>query len=161
MNQVHIHLLINHLPVFGSFLGALVLFYGIWLKSNTTKNAAYLVFIISAFGAVIAYKTSEAAEEAVKHLSGVSESLIHEHEEAAEFAFYFMIVLGVASLIGIWITIKNKKINRLASWIILLLSVFCFTVVARTTFLGGKIRHTEEISGTPNSSAIESAEDDD
>jgi hypothetical protein len=70
MSQVHLHLLITHLPVFGSILGAFVLMYGMWAKSNPTKNAAYFIFIISAIGAAIAYLTGEGAEEAVENLQG-------------------------------------------------------------------------------------------
>ena len=32
MNQTHIHLLITHLPIFGSILGGFVLAYGLWTK---------------------------------------------------------------------------------------------------------------------------------
>ena len=39
MSAVHLHLLINHLPIFGSLLGILVLVYGIWVKSEHTKIA--------------------------------------------------------------------------------------------------------------------------
>ena len=76
MSQVHLHLLITHLPVFGSILGALVLGYGLWTRSNQTKNAAYFIFIISAIGAGIAYLTGEGAEEAVENIQGVSENII-------------------------------------------------------------------------------------
>jgi len=50
MNQTHIHLLITHLPIFGSMIGAFVLLYGIFTKSIQTKTAAYLVLILSSLG---------------------------------------------------------------------------------------------------------------
>jgi hypothetical protein len=37
MNQTHIHLLITHLPIYGSMIGAFVLLYGIWSSSIQTK----------------------------------------------------------------------------------------------------------------------------
>ncbi len=55
MNQTHIHLLITHLPIFGSILGAIVLAQGIWTKTEQTKVAAYYLFILAAIGAGIAY----------------------------------------------------------------------------------------------------------
>lgn len=61
MNPTHIHLMITHLPIFGSILGALVLAYGIYVKSEQTKSAAYYLFIIAAIGAGIAYATGESA----------------------------------------------------------------------------------------------------
>ncbi|MGF2413625.1 MAG: hypothetical protein ACQUYJ_14940, partial [Ferruginibacter sp.] len=86
MSQVHLHLLITHLPVFGSILGAFVLGYGLWSKSSSTKMAAYFVFIISGIGAGIAYLTGEGAEEVVEEIQGVSESIIKLHEDAALYA---------------------------------------------------------------------------
>jgi hypothetical protein len=62
MNQTHVHLLITHLPILGSFLGALVLVYGLFSGSYSTKIAAYLLLIISSAGAGIAYLTGEGAE---------------------------------------------------------------------------------------------------
>jgi hypothetical protein len=86
MNQTHLHLLITHLPIFGSILGVIVLAYGLWTKSNDTKIASYLLFMISSIGAGIAYLTGEAAEETVEHIQGIVESNIKTHEEFALFA---------------------------------------------------------------------------
>jgi hypothetical protein len=87
MNQTHIHLLITHLPIFGSILGGLVLAHGIWTKSNQTKMAAYHVLIISSIGAVIAYLTGEGAEETVEKIQGVSEKIIDQHGDFACYIF--------------------------------------------------------------------------
>lgn len=76
INQTHLHLLITHLPIFGSLFGGLVLAYGLWTKSDQTKTAAYFLFIISSIGAGIAYLTGEAAEETVENIPGVVESTI-------------------------------------------------------------------------------------
>ncbi len=143
MNQTHIHLLITHLPIFGSILGAVVLMYGLWSKSNETKIAAYLVFIISSVGAGISYLTGEAAEETVEHLPGVVENMIEQHEQAALFAIIILTVLGLTSIMGIIFTIKKSPVTTVIAKIILFISLLSFSVVARTGYLGGHIRHTE------------------
>lgn len=143
MSQVHLHLLITHLPVFGSILGALVLVYALWTKSNQTKSAAYLLFIVSAIGAGIAYLTGEGAEEAVEDLPGVAESMIKQHEEFAMYALVGLIVLGVASLLALYLTYKKSALTKAAAFITLFLSLISFSLVARTGWLGGQIRHTE------------------
>ena len=63
MNQTHIHLIITHLPIFGSLLGGIVLVHGLLTKTKQTLIAAYILLIISTLGAGIAYLTGEAAEE--------------------------------------------------------------------------------------------------
>jgi len=150
MNQTHLHLLINHLPVFGSILGALVLAHGLWARSNQTIIAAYNLFIISAVGAVIAYLTGEAAEETVENIQGVSENLIGRHEDAGTLALTALIILGATSLIGLFVTIKKSAFIRMVAMVTLFISLAAFGLVARTGYLGGQIRHTEINSSNTN-----------
>jgi len=149
MNQTHIHLLITHLPIFGSILGGLVLVHGLWTNSNQTKIAAYNIFIISAIGAGIAYLTGEVAEETVENIQGVVEATIKQHEEFALFALISLILLGVASILGLLLTIRKSPLTRTTAFVILFISLISFGLVARTGYLGGQIRHTE-INSTNN-----------
>lgn len=162
MDQTHLHLLITHLPIFGSILGGLVLAHGLWTKSNQTKMAAYNLFIISAIGAVIAYLTGEAAEERVENIQGVVEATIKQHEEFALFALVSLIVLGVSSIIGLFLTLRKSKLITTTAFVILAISLISFGLVARTGYLGGQIRHTEiNSSNNPNSTPVENEGDDD
>ena len=162
MDQTHIHLLITHLPIFGSILGGLVLAHGLWTKSNQTKIAAYNLFIISAIGAGIAYLTGEAAEEAVENIQGVVEATIKQHEEFALYALISLIILGVASILGLFLTLRKSSLTRTVAIIILFISLISFGLVARTGYLGGQIRHTEISSANnPNPTPNENEGDND
>lgn len=143
MNQAHIHLLITHLPIFGSILGALVLVHGLWMKSNQTIIAAYNLFIISSIGAGIAYLTGEGAEESVEDLQGIIKETIKQHEEFAMFALISLIMLGIVSVFGLYVAWKKPVISRTTAFGVLFLSLISFGLVARTGYLGGQIRHTE------------------
>ena len=147
MSQVHLHLLITHLPIFGSILGAFVLAYAVWSKSDHTKIAAYLLFIISAIGTGIAYLTGEGAEEAVENIPGVSENIIGQHEDFAMYALVSLIVLGISSLVAIYVTYKKSSFTNTASMLTLFISLISFALIARTGYLGGQIRHTETTTG--------------
>ena len=143
MDQTHLHLLITHLPIYGSILGAIVLAYGLVTKSQHTANAAYIVLIISAIGGIIAKQTGEAAEETVENIQGISEELIHEHEEAADIALIAIIILGVISLVALFASYRKWSFSNSMSWIALMVSLITFGLVARTGYIGGQIRHTE------------------
>ena len=162
MNQTHIHLLITHLPIFGSILGGLVLLHGIWVRSNQTKIAAYYIFILSSIGAGIAYLTGEAAEETVENIQGVVEATIKTHEEFAFFALISLIILGVLSILGLFLAIRKSTLTRTIAFIILFISLISFGLVARTGYLGGQIRHTEiNSTNNPNLTPNENEGDDD
>jgi len=160
MDQAHIHLLIVHLPLFGAFFGMLVLAHGLWHKSEQTSIAAFNVFIISAIGAAIAKFTGEGAEEAVEHIPGVLESAIELHEDAGFWAFVSMLVLGVASVLAIFLTRTKSTFSIAMTRIVLVLAAFCVVVVGRTAYLGGQIRHTE-ISGVAVDQSQSEEDDDD
>jgi uncharacterized membrane protein len=137
------HLMITHLPIFGSILGALVLAYGLWTRSNQTKIASYILFIVSAIGAGIAYLTGEAAEETVEDIAGISKNLIEQHEDFAMFALISLIVLGVASIAALFLTLRKSPLTRTVGVVVLFISLLSFGLIARTGYLGGQIRHTE------------------
>jgi hypothetical protein len=101
MSPAHIHLLITHLPIFGAFIGSLVLTYAIIIKSNDTKIAAYGVLILSTFGAGIAFLTGEGTEEIVEEIPGIVDSAIKTHENFALIALIGLLVLGLLSIIGL------------------------------------------------------------
>ena len=163
MSQVHLHLLITHLPVFGSILGALVLVHGLWTRTNQTKNAAYFVFILSAIGAVIAYLTGEPAEEAVEKIQGVLENKIELHEDSALYALISLIALGGLSVLALVINRFKPSLVKSTAITILIISLISFALVARTGYLGGQIRHTEIANNTfqNNGFSQEGEKDDD
>jgi uncharacterized membrane protein len=143
MSPVHLHLLFTHLPIIGSILGAFVLGYGNWSRSDHTRIAAYFLFIISAIGTGIVYLTGEGAEEAVEKLPGVAESIIEQHEDFAMYALVSLIVLGAWSLAALYLTLKKSGFRNTASTVALFISLIGFALIARTGYLGGQIRHTE------------------
>jgi uncharacterized membrane protein len=143
MDSAHVHLLITHLPIIGSILGGIVLIQGIWRRSNTSMVASYSLFIISAIGAGVAYLTGEGAEEIIEEIPGVAKNAIGPHEDFAMYALISLIILGVLSFVGIYLSwIKSNYIKTMGV-IILLLSLVSFGLVARTGYLGGQIRHSE------------------
>ncbi len=143
MDLTHLHLLVNHLPIFGSLLGGLVLAYGIWVKSYDTKIAAYGVLIISAIGAFVAHITGDAAADFVEKLPGFAKEAIRAHDEASGLAMLVLIVLGMLSVVGIFSIVRKWRSANLIAAVALALSLIGLGLVARTGYLGGKIRHTE------------------
>jgi uncharacterized membrane protein len=117
--------------------------YALFSRSEHTKISAYLIFILSAVGAGVAYLTGEAAEESVENLQGVMESGIEQHEDFAIYALVSLITLGVVSLLGLFLTFKKSNLTRAIAKLTLFISLLSFGLVAYTGFLGGKIRHTE------------------
>lgn len=143
MNLTHLHLLINHLPVIGAFLGGIVLLFALSSRSRSTFYAAYTVYIISALGALVAYSTGESAEETIEEMAGIAKPAIEAHEASAVFALVGFVVLGLLAIAGILVSHYRQRLQFRWGIIVLVLSLMTFVTIARTAWLGGKIRHTE------------------
>lgn len=159
MNETHIHLLINHLPIVGSILGGLVLGYAIWTKNVQTSIAAYNVLILSSVGAIIAYTTGEGAEEAIENIQGISKNALDEHEDFAIVSLYGLIATGFSALVGLFTAWKKSPLARVMTIVTLCISLIAFGLVGRTGYLGGQIRHTELSNGQTIQSPSEAEED--
>lgn len=143
MNAVHIHLLFNHFPIIGTLIGVVLLAWGIWRKHDILRFAAAMLIAVMALITIPVNKSGEDAEETVEHIQGVNEEMLEEHEEAAEFAMYFMMLTGVLAVGALLLDKRKHSKTNLAYIVVLLISAFTSTVVVRTGYLGGQIRHTE------------------
>lgn len=148
MDQNHIHLLANHIPVIGSMLAVFVLIFGMYTANSNTKNAAYFLFVIAAVGGVITYLTGEGAEETVESIAGISEQSVETHEDLGLYSLVSLIILGLASLASLIAGFKNSVLSKPLAYITLFIALITFGIAAYTANSGGKIRHPE-ISGTP------------
>lgn len=143
MNNAHFHLVVNHLPIVGILIGTLVLVAGLLIKKSEVKLTAFGIFIFSAITSVTAFYTGEGAEELVENISGISETLIHTHEEFAESFFTITLILGVLSLVGFVAELKKFKYTKYLAILILLLAIADGVVAKYVGTSGGEIRHSE------------------
>jgi hypothetical protein len=73
----------------------------------------------------------------------VTRAYIHEHEEAAEFAFTIAEIVGAVALVGLVLRLRRKVLPVWFRWGMLILALFVSVIMLRTANLGGQIRHTE------------------
>jgi len=144
MNEAHVHLIINHAPLFSMLFGLLILGWGLWKKNKHVKNIAFMLFIIGGITSYIALETGEGAEEIVeKAVTSISHDAIHDHEEAAEISLWFSAITGVLGLAGLFLSHKNLRLEKAMLGILIVTAVAALGMLAYTAYEGGKIRHPE------------------
>lgn len=158
MNDAHLHLVVNHLPIIFPIVAVLLLVAGIFLKSSPTRRNAYAVFILGAVASAIAMATGDGAEEAVEHIAGVSENFIKTHEEAAELFAGVSYFVGAVSAFALFSEIRNLKFSKFLAPIVLLLSLGMMYFAQEAGRTGGEIRHTEIRSSAANQNAAHGTE---
>ncbi|MGL6038806.1 MAG: hypothetical protein ACRC0E_07965 [Soonwooa sp.] len=143
MNNAHLHLVVNHLPIIFPIVGIILLLIGIFIKSDTTKRNSYLVFILGAAASMVAMATGEGAEKAVENLPGISRQLIKIHEESAELFAGLSYVLGSVSALSWFADFRKYSFAKFLPFAVLLLSLATIFFAQKVGTVGGEIRHTE------------------
>jgi uncharacterized membrane protein len=142
MSSIHLHLLLNHVPVIGSVLGVLLLAAALARRSDELGKAALGLFTLLAAASVVVFFTGEPAEELVEKLPGFSEAVTERHEDVALIA---VVVMGLTGLFCL-ITLAVFRRRPLAGWVTpvaLIASLGTVGIMGYTANLGGQIRHTE------------------
>ena len=158
MDPVHVHLLLNHVPILGVLFGALVLLYGVLRRRDDGIRIGLATLVLSALVAIPVYLTGEGAEEAVEGLPGVSEALIGEHQEAAEAGFIGTGVLGALAALALVAGWRGSARVGPLRWTVAAGGLVAFGWLAYVGSQGGQIRHTE-IRGDFGAGAAPQAED--
>ncbi|NOT38347.1 MAG: hypothetical protein HOP11_13330 [Saprospiraceae bacterium] len=163
MNEAHIHLIINHLPIIFPIAGIIAIITGLISKSESVKRTSFLIFILGALATIAAMKSGEGAEDVVEKISGVSEVYIEKHEELAERFAIFSYLLGGISLLGLWISFKKNANSNIFNVVILSIALSTLFLAQKTGTSGGEIRHTEirNDSTVPPAENNSSGEDND
>ena len=106
--------------------------------------------------------TGEGAEEIVEDFPNIGKNIIHEHEEIAEKLALVLYVLGVVSLVGLYLNFKKHSKATLISIIAITIAIVGVFFAQQTGTTGGEIRHTEiRATSTINPAATQASEDED
>jgi uncharacterized membrane protein len=155
-------MVVNHFPIIGIIFGLGILIIGFFLNNNIVKNVAYGLFIVGAIFAAVSMSTGEGAEEIVEDFPNIGKNIIHEHEEIAEKLALVLYVLGVVSLVGLYLNFKKHSKATLISIIAITIAIVGVFFAQQTGTTGGEIRHTEiRATSTINPAATQASEDED
>jgi len=142
MSIVHLHLLLNHFPVIGAIVGALLLAIALLRRSSELAKLSLGFLAIIGAASIAVFLTGEPAQEALEQLPGFSERLVDRHEDAALVATIVTGTIGALALAAV-ILYRRRAVPRWVSMLVLVCAVGSSAVMAYTAYLGGQIRHTE------------------
>jgi hypothetical protein len=143
MNAVHIHLAVNHAPLFGVVIGAALLAAGLLRKSVDLQKASLWLLLMAGALTFPVSLSGERSHEVLGDLPGLSHSLIESHEEAAEAALAGGAVLVVAALWGLFLLRKGSPAADRLLKALVALALIEAGLLGRASNFGGWIRHPE------------------
>jgi hypothetical protein len=144
MNSGHLHLILNHAPIFGAFVGMVIFGIGMFRRNNTLEKTGLITLIATGIVTIPVYFTGEGAEEVAERFRDSSHDMIHEHEDLAQTGLILMIALSLASLILLIMMWRSKNSNHgLMRSALLSLAATTFGLMMVVGNTGGKIRRPE------------------
>ena len=152
MSLVQLHLLLNHFPVVGVVIVALLLTAAVFRRSGELATASLALFALVGAVSILVFLTGEPAQEAVEKLPGISERLIDRHEDAARIAMIVTAAFGALAL-GTLVVYRRRALPRWITLFALVGAVGSTATMAYAANLGGQIRHTEITGGSASATA--------
>ena len=142
MSIVHLHLILNHVPLIGMAFVLLILGVATWRRNDGMGKFGLAVMVGLAAVTAVVFLSGEPTEEAIESIAGVSEAMIHPHEEAAEASLIATGIAGVLALIALGIY-RRRALPRWVTGAAFTAALVAGSMLGWTANLGGQIRHTE------------------
>ncbi len=144
MSPAYIHILLNHIPLIGLFVGTALLSWTYVRSSADIRGAALVVIAVSGLLIVPVAESGEGAEEQIQALiDAPGHVALEAHEERAEAAVPAALVaaaLAILSLLAIW---KKPAAAPAFSAVTLVACLVSLALIGWTAKAGGHIRHPE------------------
>lgn len=142
LSAAHLHLLLNHVPIFAFAFGLLLLAWGRLRGSDEVVRAVLGLFLLAGVVAVFFSLNGKAAADTVEAIAGVSHDTIEAHEEAGKTVMIVSIVIGLLSGVGI----ARFREQAPPKWLVGMAAVgglVALGFLSYPGFLGGQIQHVE------------------
>jgi hypothetical protein len=148
MLLTHLHLMLNHIPIFGTIVLFFLMGYAVIYKKENLVRIYLWWFVVTALITVPVFLTGDPSSEYLKtFLPGVNNDIIENHETFGYISFIIILILGLSAIIALRL-FRNKEI--IPSWFkyfFLIVSFICMLAISWTGKTGGEIRHDEITSG--------------
>ena len=141
---VHLHLLLNHSPLFSELFSLGFLLVGVIRRNRTLVTAGLVLAVIGALCGLAADWTGDGAADYFDHhnIAGVDKTAIKVHDEAAGWFVTSSCIAGGFALLVMWLSRRRER-ARWMEIVTIVLVLWSNTVVARVALLGGRIHHEE------------------
>jgi NADH:ubiquinone oxidoreductase subunit 4 (subunit M) len=142
LDAAHIHLMLNHVPVIGAPLLALLLTIGLVRGSRELVTVSLVLAAGLAVVTGFVYLTGEPAEKLVEHAPWFREAMVETHEEHATVSLVAILATGVVAAAAVVMRARPRVGSGLSrlTWAGLVLSSI---LLGWTAWSGGQIRHEE------------------
>lgn len=143
MDPLHVHLLLNHVPVIGGIGALLLLGWGLVRRSIDITLTALVALVAVALITIPVFLTGSEAVKAVQMERGFSQALLEQHKGAALSALVGLEAAAAVALTALFAWRTTRRYPYLAVASALVIGIAAVVLVAHASALGGRIAHSE------------------
>jgi hypothetical protein len=151
----YIHVVLNHLVIYGTLLGAVALAISLILRSRAAQITALIITLMAAASAYPVLVSGQRAYKAIRAMADDDGAeALDEHMDRAEKTITVFYVLVGLALAGLLVPIKWPRTGPPLTAAALVLALSCFGLSLYIAQEGGRVRHPEfrpSESPTPSS----------
>ena len=142
VDAAYLHLLVNHVPIILTVIGALAAVLAIVTRRRAIWLYALVSLTLSGVSAYPVMATGDAAKDIMKDRWYVTRDALEAHEEAGDFAMWVLLAMGAASGYAWWRMVRREPTGVPPMWLGALVVVMSLAGTAATTvaaYRGGNI----------------------
>ena len=158
MNGAYLHLLVNHVPVFGALVGLGLLIYALARKSAEVQKVSLGIICLTGIAGIIAFATGDPAEEAIRNQPWFSDAVLDGHHTMATIALTVSILGGVVALLTLVVCHYRKAMVGWLVGVSLAVTAVTALFMGLAADRGAMIRHAEIRTGAAAQQPAEPAE---
>ena len=142
MNLAHLHLIVNHAPLFGSLFALPFLVFGVIRGDERAFRSGAILLVFASAGTALSLFSGDGAAEFVSERipDGGLELRIRTHEDRADVAAALTFAASLVAAAG---SLRFKRVLSVGAAGLAAVAVVALALAAEA---GGAIRHAEEVA---------------
>jgi hypothetical protein len=140
----YLHVLLNHLPIYGSILGALALTIALVLRSRSAQITALILLLVAGASAYPVLRTGQLAYKTIRNQADdAGADYLDEHMDRAEKSVYAFYILALVALGGLLLPLQWPRSSVPLAAATLIIALVCSGLAIYIANPGGEVRHPE------------------
>jgi YVTN family beta-propeller protein len=143
LNNIEIHLILNHIPILGVAFVSLYLLIATIFKNTFMQKVSLWILLGVALLTIAVYLSGLGAETPVESLSNVSKVYLQLHEKVARISSMTIWAIGGITVLGLVFLRRKEQLFKYFVRGILAMTLLSTGLFILTGYLGGQITHSE------------------
>src|SRR5438128_2272132 len=131
-DPIHLHLLVNHVPVIGVPFVLVLLVIALVRGTDEGARLALWASVAAAVLTIPVFLTGDPAAHALRQWDATLRPYVREHDDAAGWALTSSLVLGAVALLFLFLD-RRRPLRRSALVVCLVVGLWATAVLARTS----------------------------